>query len=277
MRRQRNHVQGWIPLLSGLLCLTLAASSTAQPQDDTARAKELFGRAEILYSVGEFEKALALYKQAYKVKQLPAFLFNIGQCHRYLRNYKKAIFFYQRFVTRQPDSPYRAAAEGFIEQCRAMLKKKPPAAPRPAAAGPADEAPRPAPPSTIETRPPQAISQTPPSTGEERADSERTSGWVWTGLAAGGALIIGGVVTGIVANSKNQQYRESDTSPEKRDELKAAGKPLGILSVVMLGVGGVTGAISGIGYWYGARSRSATTVSIAPLEAGGILVLEGDF
>jgi len=58
-------------------------------QDDVGvdRKRALFERAEVHFNVGEFQKALDLYSKAFKTKQLPAFLFNIAQCHRYLKEY----------------------------------------------------------------------------------------------------------------------------------------------------------------------------------------------
>jgi hypothetical protein len=62
---------------------------------DTLGAASLGQKA---YDVGEFERALTLYSEAYKLKTLPGFLFNIAQCHRQLGNFERASFFFGRFI-----------------------------------------------------------------------------------------------------------------------------------------------------------------------------------
>lgn len=95
------------PLLRsvGLIALLTAASALA----DESPARVKFAQAQSAYDVGEFEKAARLYQDAYELEPLPAFLFDIAQCHRQLGQYGKAAFFYRRFATRVPelDGPER--------------------------------------------------------------------------------------------------------------------------------------------------------------------------
>jgi tetratricopeptide (TPR) repeat protein len=49
--------------------------------------------------LGQFEHALDAFSQAYELKPLPGFLFNIAQCHRHLGNFERASFFYKRYLT----------------------------------------------------------------------------------------------------------------------------------------------------------------------------------
>jgi hypothetical protein len=84
-----------------LLLLSLPLSAAAQkkkvdPVEQQARG--LFADGQKAYDVGEFERALTLYSDAYKLKALPGFLFNIAQCHRQLGNFERAAFFYGRFI-----------------------------------------------------------------------------------------------------------------------------------------------------------------------------------
>jgi len=46
--------------------------------------------------VQDWTTALVDYQAAYDAEPLPAFLFNIGQCHKNLAHYEKAIFFFGR-------------------------------------------------------------------------------------------------------------------------------------------------------------------------------------
>lgn len=65
---------------------------------DEAKARTLFSDGQKAYDVGQFPQALELYSEAYKLKPLPGFLFNIAQCHRQLGNYKEAAFAFGRFI-----------------------------------------------------------------------------------------------------------------------------------------------------------------------------------
>ncbi|MBL8923405.1 MAG: hypothetical protein JNJ54_31420 [Myxococcaceae bacterium] len=88
-------------LLRWLLLASLAAAPVAfaqkKPSDEKA-ARALFADGQKAYDLGEFDRALTLYSEAYKLKALPGFLFNIAQCHRQLGNYERAAFFFGRFI-----------------------------------------------------------------------------------------------------------------------------------------------------------------------------------
>jgi tetratricopeptide (TPR) repeat protein len=129
------------------------------PRDNDARdprqekaARIQFDRAEKAFNLGRFDEALTHYQAAYEALPLPAFVFNIAQCHRNLGNGEQAVFFYQRYLSLQPDAPNRPVVEELIaEQTRQLEERKaaeaattpalaveeppgPPPAPRPPAA-----------------------------------------------------------------------------------------------------------------------------------------------
>jgi len=85
-----------------LTLLALGLVAQAQPrtkvETDEQKARVLFADGQKAYDVGEFERALTLYSEAYKLKTLPGFLFNIAQCHRQLGNFERASFFFGRFI-----------------------------------------------------------------------------------------------------------------------------------------------------------------------------------
>src|SRR4051812_40983795 len=82
-----------------LLLLELALGQSA-PTDAEAEARARFDSAEIAYDLAQFDKAIKLYSEAYELKALPAFLFNIGQCYRQLHQWERAAFFFRRFTLR---------------------------------------------------------------------------------------------------------------------------------------------------------------------------------
>ena len=82
------------------------------------RAKALFAEGDQHYSLGEFDQALGLYKRAYRAKPLPAFLFNIAQCHRKLDQHQEAIAMYQSYLVGVPNATNRGMVESLIAESR---------------------------------------------------------------------------------------------------------------------------------------------------------------
>lgn len=82
------------------------------------KAKALFAEGNQHYNIGEFQPALDLYKLAYRVKPLPAFQFNIAQCHRKLGQHKDAIAMYQAYLVGVPDAPNKDMVESLISESK---------------------------------------------------------------------------------------------------------------------------------------------------------------
>jgi tetratricopeptide (TPR) repeat protein len=86
------------------------------------QVRALVGRANAQFQVGAFAEALRLYREAYGLRAVPNILFNIGQCHRQLKEYDKAIFAYRNYLAAAPNAPNRADAEAIIAEVEAEKK-----------------------------------------------------------------------------------------------------------------------------------------------------------
>src|SRR5688572_19957989 len=104
---------------------------------DEATARKKYEAGERAYNLGEFDKAITLFKEAYADWAEPAFLFNIAQTYRQMGDCKQAQFFYKRFLalkandTKKPMKPeFQAEVEKRIaelEECvRREIASKPP-------------------------------------------------------------------------------------------------------------------------------------------------------
>jgi tetratricopeptide (TPR) repeat protein len=152
-----------------------AAPTYDQKQEKIARAH--FDEAESAFNLAHFEEALAGYQAAYEALPLPAFLFNIAQCHRNLRNHEQAVFFYQRYLSLAPDASNRAVVEDLITEEKRLSAEAAPAAP--------DLNARPEPAATAVA----GLGATPAGEGEQgRWNKAR-----WWLLGALGAALVGGV------------------------------------------------------------------------------------
>ncbi len=97
----------------------------AEAEEDRATklAKQHFYRGQRLFDLRRFKQALRAYEQAYEAKALPAFLFNIGQCHYNLGDFESALFSYRRFLKLSPKTPKRKAVEKLIVQLELELEE----------------------------------------------------------------------------------------------------------------------------------------------------------
>jgi hypothetical protein len=93
-----------IAIVGVLLSSSVAHAATAAE----AKSKAKFKAAQVEYDVGRFEEALKDFSDAYQLKPLPGFLFNIAQCHRQLGNFERARFFYRRYLDLSPTTPKNA-------------------------------------------------------------------------------------------------------------------------------------------------------------------------
>jgi tetratricopeptide (TPR) repeat protein len=101
------------------LALVLALAATLDPA--LAEARRFSDAGKLQYELGRFEEARESYERAYAEKPLPAFLFNIGQCHFQRRRFDQALFFYERYLELEPKAENRAVILELIAEARAGL------------------------------------------------------------------------------------------------------------------------------------------------------------
>jgi tetratricopeptide (TPR) repeat protein len=135
--------------LLAVLAILLTARSAAA---DKEKALEHFDRGNTAYTLGRFEEAIEHFERAYEEHAAPAFIFNIAQAYRQLRDCPKAIFLYRRFLDLSPDAPEREEVLGFIDDLGRACPAPPPSPPPPS----------PPPPSPPPTAPPPPLPEPPP-------------------------------------------------------------------------------------------------------------------
>jgi tetratricopeptide (TPR) repeat protein len=99
--------------------MTIANAAAAATPLETA--KDLAAHAGVEYKVGHFDQALALYGRAYESYPTPALLFDIGQCHKMLKNYERAIYFFHGYLRDAPDAPNRAFVAKLMAESQTEL------------------------------------------------------------------------------------------------------------------------------------------------------------
>lgn len=123
-----------------LASLAVQDPAHADASDDRARAMALFEQGTRYFNLGDYQTALPMFEQAYKVSGAAAFLFNLGQTHRMLHRPAEAARLYRAFLREEPAAPNRAEVEQRIKDMddaanlaqRPPIGVDPPAGPRPA-------------------------------------------------------------------------------------------------------------------------------------------------
>lgn len=91
-----------------------AAAVDSEKRDVAEQAAELFWQANDSYTNGEFLRAIELYRSAFELSGEAALVFNIGQCHRQLRDCdaaRAAYSEYRRFESEPPEAALIWAVE----------------------------------------------------------------------------------------------------------------------------------------------------------------------
>ena len=74
------------------------------------------------YELSEYEPAIADFKEAYRLSNDPAYLFNIAQAYRLQRKCGDAMQFYQRYLAAAGDIPNKDKVASRIEEMRACAR-----------------------------------------------------------------------------------------------------------------------------------------------------------
>ena len=118
-------------LLAGATAFGAPAQSTASPDaarpaNARAQARAQVKKAQLDYKLARFEQALEEYSHAYEIFPAPALLFNLGQCHRNLGNYERAIFFFEGYLREQSKiaPEQRTLTEDLLTESRAALDRQ---------------------------------------------------------------------------------------------------------------------------------------------------------
>lgn len=205
-----------VAAIAVMLALLGMMPAAASAQDSLGKVE--FERATRYFEAGEYDAALPYYQKAYELsKHRPSTIRALAQCERALRHYDDAITHLQEYLAMNPeDAPKIRETLALLEDLRAESKShalkldKPETPPteRPAAqASPAPSAPPPQPvPGPATSLAPNGgeslVTSQPPA---EESPSLLSSPLFW-GIAAGVAVVAGGIALGFALSGKDSPY-----------------------------------------------------------------------
>jgi tetratricopeptide (TPR) repeat protein len=211
--------RGWILPYLLLVAVLAARPAVAASNEEKAKARELYQAGLVHYDLKEYAEALKSFKDAYRVVQDPAFLYNIAQCHRRLGQNPEALDFYRNYLRRSPSAPNRAEVERRIQEIEREIQQaeKTGRPPPPPVNPPKETVPPPpvltAPPPDAHAAPPPAatgVTSAPPPAAvdfsttpqpEQGSGGVLTRWWFWAGV---GAVVIGAVAIGLAVSNRGE-------------------------------------------------------------------------
>jgi tetratricopeptide (TPR) repeat protein len=191
-------------VLLGLLLLgfTVLSPAAIHAQDVKTQARHHFEKGRNLYDAGDFSAALVEFKAAFGLKDDPAFLFNMGQCHSKLGDDTAAAHAFRSYLRRNPDAPNRVQVESRIAEIEERRRKADTtASPQ---AKDANDAPTvlPAEPAVTSTTPAGLDLVAQPTSATPEATPFLKSWWFWTSV---GVVVVAGVTTAILLSRGSTQ------------------------------------------------------------------------
>ena len=119
-------------LLAALGCAAMVLAGAAHAAEDSSsrkdpaleEARQHAAKAKVHYDLGEFEKAAEEYILVYRLRPLPALLFNIAQSYRQAAQYDKAKQFYRAYLREDPDAQTTAAVKKALKEIDELLAKE---------------------------------------------------------------------------------------------------------------------------------------------------------
>lgn len=94
----------------------IAAMVLAASPGGHLAAKKLYESASLDYKVGNFDRALEEFTQAYALDPVASLLFNIGQCHRGLGHWRQALVSFKSYLHDRPEAANREEVEKLIAE-----------------------------------------------------------------------------------------------------------------------------------------------------------------
>lgn len=276
-------------VLVSFLASIVAPSVTNAADSATAQARVHSEKGRKFFNLGQWDDAIAEYQEAYKLREDPAFLFNLAQAYRRKGDPQRALDLYKNYLIENPRSPKREEIEKRIDLLEKEMKS---ASVRPSSstgfeasapastASPAALAP---PLSPAEGGPMPPDREAVPSTTKPVLSNPEASAELSVRDSSGRGLRVAGLVCGGVgvaslataiyyytrATSLSDKVTNADV-PDPSDH--KAGKDAMTMQWIFYSVGAAALGTGAVLYWLGlpsAKVAPVATPGMVGLTAGG--------
>jgi len=246
------------PIVGVMRLVILLVLATGVASAQAPDAEQLYKDGQTAYDAKRYDDAIAAWSKSYELSRLPALVFNLAQAHRLAGHCAKAVESYKKFLSLDPQSDERPAAEQFLRELEPCVKPKP-----------------------IDLKPPPKVEILPSGMGSHRIE-DRGGGKRMAGVIIGGAgiaLFATGLYFGNRATSLANEVEaacELGCEWSTLEAKDASGRQAATLQYVFYGVGATAIAGGTVLYLLGARARE-TRVFVEPTANGGAVGVSGRF
>jgi hypothetical protein len=196
-----------VVVLALLSLVALAGADSGAPTKENARIHFKAGSAFL--EIGEYEKAIAEYLEAYRLLPAPDFLFNIGQAYRLKGtpgDRQQAARYYRQYIKQKPDGVGVAEAKQHLaiieKEPGLIIQETPPPAlwTEPTVAPPP---PKPTPATATIVAPPPTVVDPPKAlvTATAPGPTPLVRRPAFVGGVVAGAVLVAGVVAGVTVGA----------------------------------------------------------------------------
>ena len=257
------------------------APAPAPGDENKAKAKALYDKGIGHYNLGEFDAAIAAFKEAYGLTSAPGLLFNIAQSFRLKKDYEQATYFYTTYLRIKPDAANRADVEARLQEMEQLIQAqkaqdvKPPVDTVGPDGGESGTKPTTTTtttttqPQTVQTSQPNPATTTPVDNGEALKSAKTLK---IAGLATGGAgvaLLATGFIFGSMASGASDDLDDLNTNGGTWDQdTYDSGRRNNKIAIVSFVLGGAAVVTGGVLYYLGMSKEKQATVAITPTPGG---------
>lgn len=242
------------------------ADNALRPERIPNKARKLADKGRAAHDAGDYNAAVAAFKEAYVLAPSPGLLFNIAQAYRLAGDCDEAAWMYRRFLDTNPIGDHRQVAEmhlASVERCGSgglVVSTPEPKQDVPAVPTPESN---------------KLITFVSPET------KHRTYKRIGLGTAiGGGALLAGAAYFAIDANDASNKVAETYKRGGKWEDIEdidARGRRSSTLATA-LGVGGGLAVVSGaVLFAVGRHYEKAQHVAVTPTARGAQVSLSWGF
>ena len=226
---------------------TGAATDTKQAEE-MARQHFQLGRAQ--YQGGQFSEAASSFEQAYALSKREVLWYNIYLAHRDAGANKQAAIALRNYLERVPELENRAQLEARLESLDRIVAEEKQREREAAERDAAQQEQQAAADAHAQQEATAAVTAAEQDTSVKPPASRSIVPYVLMGM--GGAMVIGGAVTGAMASSKHSELEEKcgdGPCDASLKDLASEGETLALTADVLL-FGGLAAAVTGGVWWF---------------------------
>jgi|GEM_PF-2736763 len=207
-------------VVAGLAALP-GVISTAHAQNGNGsiaeRVEELSEEGAAHFAAEEYEEAIRKFEIAYEIEAVPNLLYNIGRCYEQLDEWDDAIHYFEEFI-RSPDieTEARDHAMDRVQSLREIRRAEADSDEYDSAEEDAEQQ--------------EELAREVEDLDDDEQIDEPDLIPAYATLGAGGALIVGGVVTGLSASSNADQALDSGLEYQQRLDAQNSARTRGYIA-----------------------------------------------